>query len=70
MFPLLVHARDRTRGHDLKLCQSRFKLDVRNISSLKGLSSPGTGCPGKWLSQVFKRRVDLLLRDTAQWWTW
>jgi len=36
---------DKTSG--LKLHQGRFRLDIRKISSLKGLSSTGTGCPGK-----------------------
>jgi len=38
---------DRARGNGLKLHQGRIRL---NISSLKGLSSIATGCPGKWLS--------------------
>ena len=38
---------DRTRGNGLKLCQGRFRLDIRNITSLKEWSGAGMGCPGK-----------------------
>lgn len=39
---------------------------LRKISSLKGLSSTGTGCPGRgWVTipEVFKRHVDVACRD-------
>jgi len=38
------------------------------LSSLKGLSSIGTGCPGKWLSHHawrYLRRVDVALRGAC-----
>jgi len=39
---------NRTRGNGLRLCQRRFRLDVRKkISLLKEWSDIGTGCPGK-----------------------
>jgi len=40
---------DRTRGNGLKLHRQGLDWTVGKISSLKGLSSTGTGCPGKWL---------------------
>jgi len=39
---------DRTRGNGLRLYRSDLDWILGKISSLKGLSSIGTGCPGKW----------------------
>ena len=39
---------DRTRGNGLKLHSGGLDWILGKISSLKGLSSTGTGCPGKW----------------------
>ncbi|PKU41824.1 hypothetical protein llap_7876 [Limosa lapponica baueri] len=41
---------DRTRGNGLKLHRGGSKRILGKISSLKGLSSIGTGCPRKWLT--------------------
>ncbi|KAK4818146.1 LOW QUALITY PROTEIN: hypothetical protein QYF61_006745 [Mycteria americana] len=46
LFPQVTS--DRMRGNGLKLRQGRFRLDIRNNFFTKGLSSIGTGCPGKW----------------------
>ncbi|KAK4825506.1 LOW QUALITY PROTEIN: hypothetical protein QYF61_000019 [Mycteria americana] len=41
---------DRKGGNGLKLCHGGLFWILGKISSPKGLSSIGTGCPGKWLS--------------------
>ena len=41
---------DRKRGNGLKLHQGKFRWVLGKTSSLKGLSSSGTGCPGRWWS--------------------
>lgn len=35
------------------MCQGRFRWDMKKNYSLKGLWSTGTGCPGKWLIQMW-----------------
>jgi len=38
------------RGNGLKLCQGRFRLDIRKNFFTEEWSDFGIGCPGKWLS--------------------
>lgn len=43
------------------------------MSSLKGCSGLGTGCPGQWESpplEVSKKHMDVALGDMVWWWTW
>jgi len=46
---------ERTRGNGLKLCRGGLDWVLGQISSPKGLSGIGTGCPGKWWSHHFWR---------------
>jgi len=41
---------NRMRGHGFKLCQGRFRLDIRKSSLLKEWSGIGISCPEKWWS--------------------
>ena len=41
---------DRTRGNGLKLCQGRFRLDIRKYFFTEWLLGVGMGCPGQWWS--------------------
>ncbi|KAK4825363.1 hypothetical protein QYF61_026882 [Mycteria americana] len=59
---------DRTRGNGLKLHQERFRLDIRKNSVLKGWSSIGTSCPGKWLSRhPWRYLKDVWMRCLGTW---
>jgi len=37
-----------SRGNSLSCTRGGFDLVLGKISSLKGLPSTGTGCPGRW----------------------
>jgi len=54
---------NRTRGNSLKLCQGRFRLDIRKNFFTERISGIGTGCPGKWLSHHPWR----YLKDVEMW---
>ena len=59
--------RGRTRGDGLKLCQRRFRLDIRKNSFTKKVAKPWDRLPravaGSPSLEVFKRCVDVALRD-------
>ena len=77
---ILLLSSDRTRGNGLKLCQGRFRLDVRKYYFSKRVvrhwNAQGGGHLPEILTleavespslEVFRERVDVVLRDMVRW---
>jgi len=65
---------NRMRTNDLKLCQGRFRLDIRKIfvnqrviKHWNSLLSEVVESPSL---EAFKKHVDVVPWDTFCWWTW